>query len=96
MPNNNWYKGYCFRTRLHIKPYTRKRWWEAFWSESTGTGSCNVILIAASETSLKDVRQKARLWIEMDIRKKEKTESDFEIVKKEYDVAIKPNRITEP
>ena len=74
MPQNNWYKGYCFRTRLHIMPYTFKRWWEAFWNESTGEGSANVTLIAISETSLKDLRQKARLWIELDIKKKQRGE----------------------
>jgi hypothetical protein len=56
---NNWHKGHCFTTRTYRKRYSGKRHWEAYWVDGALTRT-----IATSEISLKDVRQKARLFLD--------------------------------
>lgn len=59
MPNNNWYKDFCFTTHLYKMQYTHKRKWEAHWLDGN-----HIRTIARSDISLKDVRQKARQFFE--------------------------------
>ncbi len=59
MPDNNWYKGYCFTTHLTKMPYTHKRKWEAHWQVES-----HVKTIARSDISLKDLRVKARIFFD--------------------------------